>query len=74
MEDLGETEQVASSVEAAPVTLEELEVRRLLREAEEADPGVAGEPTVSPEVGCEAVESTEADDIPGNATANTEVS
>ena len=63
--------QGGGTVETALVTLDESEVGSMLREA---DPGVPGEPTVSPEVGCEAVESAEADDTPGNTMVDTEVS
>ena len=39
-----------------------------------ADPGIADEPAVSPEVRCEAVEVAEAVGVPGNATVDSEVS
>ena len=57
-EDLRETEQVASPMEAAPVTLAESVVGRLLGKAGEADPDAAGELTVSPEVGCAVTQPT----------------
>ena len=50
-ENLSEKEQVALPGEAASVAPEESYVGRLLGEAMEADPGVAGEPTVYPELG-----------------------